>query len=104
VISGRLKGVSRGMHRLAIALVLAIAACGQSVPVPAATAAATTAASAAATSAQTAAATSAGTAASTAGARPAFLTYAFTNVRDGSKFTLSDFSGKSVLVIGMAVW
>jgi len=44
------------------------------------------------------------TGAASAGARPAFLAYAFTDVRDGSKFTLSDFAGKSVLVIGMAVW
>ena len=36
--------------------------------------------------------------------RPAFLTYAFTDVRDGSQFRLADFSGKTVLVIGMAVW
>jgi hypothetical protein len=88
------------MRLLAVALlVLAMAACGPSTPVPAATTRATTAPTAAATAASTAAASAA-----TAGARPAFLTYAFTNVRDGSKFTLSDFPGKSVLVIGMAVW
>jgi hypothetical protein len=85
------------MRLLAVALlVLAMAACGPSTPVPAATSRATTA--------PTVAATTAAASAATAGARPAFLTYAFTNVRDGSKFTLSDFSGKSVLVIGMAVW
>jgi hypothetical protein len=38
------------------------------------------------------------------GARQGFLTYAFTDVRDGAKFTLSDFAGKTVLVIGMAAW
>jgi hypothetical protein len=37
-------------------------------------------------------------------ARAAFLSYAFTDVRDGKQFTLSDFAGKQVLVIGMAVW
>jgi len=37
-------------------------------------------------------------------ARAGFLSYSFANVRDGSTFTLSDFPGKSVLVIGMAVW
>ena len=37
-------------------------------------------------------------------ARPAFLSYAFTDVRDGKQFTLSEFQGKQVLVIGMAVW
>ncbi len=44
-----------------------------------------------------------GTAAPTA-ARAAFLSYSFTDVRDGTQFTLSDFAGKQVLVIGMAVW
>ena len=44
-----------------------------------------------------------GSAAPTA-ARAAFLSYAFTDVRDGKQFTLSDFAGKQVLVIGMAVW
>src|SRR5687767_2782484 len=44
-----------------------------------------------------------GTAAPTA-ARAAFLSYSFTDVRDGKLFTLSDFAGKQVLVIGMAVW
>jgi hypothetical protein len=37
-------------------------------------------------------------------ARAAFLSYSFTDVRDGKQFTLSDFAGKQVLVIGMAVW
>jgi methionine-rich copper-binding protein CopC len=36
--------------------------------------------------------------------RPAFLSYQFTDVRDGATFRLTDFAGKSVLVIGMAVW
>lgn len=36
--------------------------------------------------------------------RAAFLSYSFTDVRDGKQFTLSDFQGKHVLVIGMAVW
>jgi len=36
--------------------------------------------------------------------RAAFLSYSFTDVRDGKQFTLSDFQGKQVLVIGMAVW
>ena len=44
-----------------------------------------------------------GTAAATA-ARPAFLSYAFTDVRDGKQFRLGDFQGKQVLVLGMAVW
>ena len=42
--------------------------------------------------------------AATAAARAAFLSYAFTDVRDGKQFRLSDFAGKQVLVIGMAVW
>lgn len=42
--------------------------------------------------------------ASPTAARPAFLSYAFTDVRDGKQFTLSDLPGKQVLVIGMAVW
>ena len=37
-------------------------------------------------------------------ARAAFLSYSFTDVWDGKQFTLSDFHGKQVLVIGMAVW
>lgn len=37
-------------------------------------------------------------------ARAAFLSYAFTDVRDGKQFTVADFQGKQVLVIGMAVW
>lgn len=36
--------------------------------------------------------------------RPAFLSHVLTDVRDGTRFTLSDFTGKQVLVIGMAVW
>ena len=44
-----------------------------------------------------------GSAAPTA-ARAAFLSYSFTDVRDGARFRLSDFVGKQVLVIGMAVW
>ena len=36
--------------------------------------------------------------------RPAFLSTAFTDVRDGTQFRLSDFPGKTVLVLGMAVW
>ena len=44
-----------------------------------------------------------GTAAPTT-ARAAFLSYVFTDVRDGKQFKLSDFPGKQVLVIGMAVW
>lgn len=42
--------------------------------------------------------------ASPTAARPAFLSYSFTDVRDGKQFTLSDFRGKQVFVIGMAVW
>ena len=42
--------------------------------------------------------------ATTAPARAAFLSYSFTDVRDGKPFKLSDFAGKQVLVIGMAVW
>ena len=37
-------------------------------------------------------------------ARAAFMSHAFTDVRDGKQFTLSDFPRKHVLVIGMAVW
>lgn len=37
-------------------------------------------------------------------ARAAFLSHVFTDVRDGKQFTLGDFQGKQVLVIGMAVW
>ncbi len=37
-------------------------------------------------------------------ARAAFLSHAFTDVRDGKQFTLSEFAGKQVLVLGMAVW
>ena len=40
----------------------------------------------------------------TAAARASFLSYPFTDVRDGKQFKLSDFAGKQVLVIGMAVW
>jgi hypothetical protein len=36
--------------------------------------------------------------------RPPFLSYAFADVRDGKPFRLTDFPGKTVLVIGMAVW
>lgn len=36
--------------------------------------------------------------------RAAFLSYSFTDVRDGKSFTLSDFPGKQVFVLGMAVW
>lgn len=42
--------------------------------------------------------------ASASAARAAFLSYSFTDVRDGKQFKLSDFVGKQVLVIGMAVW
>lgn len=38
------------------------------------------------------------------GARAAFLSHTFTDVRDGKQFTLGDFQGKQVLVLGMAVW
>jgi len=37
-------------------------------------------------------------------ARAAFLSHVFTDVRDGKQFTLGDFQGKQVLVLGMAVW
>jgi hypothetical protein len=33
-----------------------------------------------------------------------FLSHAFTDVRDGKQFKLTDFPGRTVLVIGMAVW
>lgn len=39
-----------------------------------------------------------------AAVRPAFLAHVFTDVRDGKQFKLTDFAGKTVLVIGMAVW
>lgn len=39
-----------------------------------------------------------------AAARAVFLSHAFTDVRDGKQFTLSEFAGKQLLVIGMAVW
>lgn len=42
--------------------------------------------------------------ATAAAARAAFLSHVFTDVRDGRQFTLGDFHGKQVLVIGMAVW
>ena len=42
--------------------------------------------------------------AATAAARAAFLSHVFTDVRDGKQFRLSDFQGKQVLVLGMAVW
>ena len=45
-----------------------------------------------------------GSAPSPTAARAAFLSYSFTDVRDGKQFKLSDFAGKQVLVIGMAVW
>lgn len=44
------------------------------------------------------------TAAAASSGRPAFLTAELTDVRDGTKFRLSDFPGKTVLVLGMAVW
>ena len=92
------------MRRLATAVIASIlVACGATAPTT--TNATTSRATAAATSAATAAVSPAATTSLTPnGARPAFLAYSFTNVRDGSKFTLSDFAGKSVLVIGMAVW
>jgi len=37
-------------------------------------------------------------------AKAAFLSHVFTDVRDGKQFTLGDFAGKQVLVLGMAVW
>lgn len=50
-------------------------------------------------------ATATPTVAPSAGAhRPAFLTHVFTDVRNGSTFRLTDFTGKTVLAIGMAVW
>ena len=39
-----------------------------------------------------------------AAVRAAFLSHAFTDVRDGKQFKLGDFQGKQVLVLGMAVW
>ena len=39
-----------------------------------------------------------------AAAKVAFLSHVFTDVRDGKQFTLGDFQGKQVLVLGMAVW
>lgn len=53
----------------------------------------------------TAGATSTGAPPATAAAaRAAFLSHVFTDVRDGKQFTLGDFQGKQVFVIGMAVW
>jgi hypothetical protein len=88
------------MSRFASAVIAgALVACGSTPAATSAPASATAAATAVATSGATTA-----PATGTSAARAPFLTYAFTNVRDGSKFTLSDFAGKSVLVIGMAVW
>ena len=98
-------GVSRDVRRLTaalLALTLA-AACGASTAPTTASRVASATTSLTPSVVTTASPTVASPGA-TAATQPAFLTYAFTNVRDGSKFTLSDFSGKSVLVIGMAVW
>ena len=82
MIIPRSRGVSMGMRRLvAVLLATVVVSCGTAAPAPAPTGAGAASA-----------------------ARPGYLTYAFTSVRDGSRFTLSDFAGKSVLVIGMAVW
>ena len=46
----------------------------------------------------------AGTVPPAAAQRPGFMTAAFTDVRTGERFALSDFAGKQVIVQGMAVW
>lgn len=51
-----------------------------------------------------ASATGAAVATGAPAAKAAFLSHVFTDVRDGRQFTLGDFEGKQVLVIGMAVW
>jgi len=87
------------MRALVVSLVLASALSACAAPAGSSGARSTgPATGAAATSAPAATPTT------TAGPRPAFLTYAFTDVRDGKSFTLTDFPGKTVLVIGMAVW
>jgi hypothetical protein len=84
-----------------LVLVVALSACVDPASPPRASATgartATPIAPLAGTATPTAAATS-------AGVRPAFLSFVFTDVRDGTQFKLTDFPGKSVLVIGMAVW
>jgi hypothetical protein len=85
---------------LFVAGTLLLAACAPAGTTPTAAPSATSAASAVATSSVPAAAAST----PAARIRPAFLSYQFTDVRDGATFRLTDFAGKTVLVIGMAVW
>jgi hypothetical protein len=88
------------VRALFVAGMLLLVACAPPRTTSTADATATSAASAAATSSVPTAAAS-----TPAGRlRPAFLSYQFTDVRDGATFRLTDFAGKTVLVIGMAVW
>lgn len=91
------------MHARSLAAVVVLGVILTSCASPAATAPSPTAPSATSPSA-TARASAPASPSGTAQARPAFLAYAFTDVRDGRTFRLSEFSGKTVLVIGMAVW
>jgi hypothetical protein len=78
------------------AAVLLGVGCAAPAPVPATSAAPTPTAGAAVSA--TAAATAAATATSP------ILRTELTDVRSGSRFTLGGFAGKTVLVLGMAVW
>ena len=94
------------VRALFVAGTLLLATCSS--PGTTATPGATVSPGATATSAQSAAVTSstptAAAATPSGRPRPAFLSYQFTDVRDGKTFRLTDFAGKTVLVIGMAVW
>lgn len=85
---------------ISLAVLTLVAACSA----PAAPAAATPGSTPAAVVTTAAATPTAAPTAPARAARPAFLSHTFTDVRDGKTFTLSDFSGRQVLVIGMAVW
>ena len=89
---------------LAVLLTGALAGCTSTADAPATASAAATAAVVTATPGSTVAAASPAAPSPASAGRPAFMSAVFTDVRDGAEFRLSDFSGKTVLVIGMAVW
>ncbi len=87
-----------------LVLVAALSACAAPAVSPGAGATGTGATGAVATGAAVPMATSTSTPTVAASPRAAFLSYVFTDVRDDRQFKLTDFPGRTVLVIGMAVW